>query len=245
LAAGNAHIAVVDDDPKIRTVLRKCLEGEGYRVSEAGGSAELFSILAVEPVSLITLDLSLGQEDGLEVARRIRSQSQVPIIMVTGKGDMIDRVVGLEIGADDYIAKPFHLREVLARIRTVLRRAKSERTEAALPDASRSTKSDFYFEGWKLDPVKRELYSPAGNQSDLTTAEFDLLLLFVKRSGHVLSRDSIMTLLKGQDWAANDRAIDTMVARLRKKIGGDSPSRSLIKTIRGIGYQFTGKVTQV
>ena len=124
----SASIVVVDDDPKIRTLLRRALEPEGYRVSEAAGSEELFALLRVEQADLITLDLTLRNEDGLEIARRIRSESQVPIIMVTGKGDMIDRVVGLELGADDYITKPFHVREVLARIRTVLKRTANNRT---------------------------------------------------------------------------------------------------------------------
>lgn len=240
MAAESAHIAVVDDDPKIRTILRKCFEQEGYTVSEAATSAALHAILEARHVDLITLDLGLAQEDGLDIARQIRARLPIPIVMVTGKSDVVDRVVGLEIGADDYISKPFHLREVLARIRTVLRRSKPAGAEAAAPASSHQ--AEYQFEGWRLDPVKRELFDPTGAACNLTTAEFDLLVLFVKRSGQVLERDTIMTALKGQAWAANDRAIDTMVARLRKKVGGDSPS--LIKTVRGIGYQFAAKVTQ-
>jgi DNA-binding response OmpR family regulator len=242
--AEHAHIAVVDDDPKIRAILRKCFEHEGYRVSEAATGADLYALLESQRIDLITLDLGLAYEDGLDVARQVRARSQIPIVMVTGKGDVVDRVVGLEIGADDYISKPFHLREVLARIRTVLRRSKTSPAEAAPPQEARPHQPEYQFEGWGFDPVKRELRTPSGTLCDLTTAEFDLLALFVKRSGQVLERDTIMTLLKGQDWAANDRAIDTMVARLRKKIGDDSPSRSLIKTVRGIGYQFAAKVRQ-
>jgi DNA-binding response OmpR family regulator len=244
LAAENAHIAVVDDDPKIRTILRKCFEREGYTVSEAATSGDLYAVLDSHYVDLITLDLGLAREDGLDIARQVRARSQIPIVMVTGKGDVVDRVVGLEIGADDYISKPFHLREVLARIRTVLRRSKHAPAEAASSTTGQPRPLEYHFEGWRLDPVKRALYAPDGTCCDLTTAEFDLLSLFVKRSGQVLERDTIMTLLKGQDWAANDRAIDTMVARLRKKVGGDSPSRSIIRTVRGIGYQFGAKVTQ-
>ena len=241
MAAESAHIAIVDDDPKIRAVLRKCFEHEGYRVSEGATGGDLYALLDSHHVDLITLDLGLAHEDGLDVARQVRARSQVPIVMVTGKGDVVDRVVGLEIGADDYISKPFHLREVLARIRTVLRRSKHDPASTIVPAAGQP---EYHFEGWRLDPIKRALHAPDGKPCDLTTAEFDLLMLFVKRSGQVLERDTIMTLLKGQDWAANDRAIDTMVARLRKKVGGESPSRSLIKTVRGIGYQLAAKVTQ-
>jgi two-component system phosphate regulon response regulator OmpR len=210
-------------------------------VSEAATSAALHAILEARPVDLITLDLGLVQEDGLDIARQIRARLAIPIVMVTGKGDVVDRVVGLEIGADDYISKPFHLREVLARIRTVLRRSKPAGTDPASPKAVSGRQPEYHFEGWRLDPVKRELFAPSGTACNLTTAEFDLLVLLVKRSGQVLERDTIMTALKGQEWAANDRAIDTMVARLRKKVGGDSPS--LIKTVRNIGYQFAAKVT--
>ncbi len=161
--------------------------------------------------------------------------------MVTGKSDLIDRVVGLELGADDYIAKPFHLREMLARVRTVLRRAggRAERSAAA-PRPLDEVR--YRFDDWELNLTKRELRQPGGAFCNLTTAEFDLLAVLVKRPGHVLSRDAIMALLKGHDWAANDRAIDSQVSRLRRKLGGDS--ESLIKTIRGAGYSFTARVTK-
>jgi DNA-binding response OmpR family regulator len=238
----SARIVVVDDDPKIRTLLRRTLEPEGYRVSEAAGSEELFALLRGEPADLITLDLTLRNEDGLEIARRIRSESQVPIIMVTGKGDMIDRVVGLELGADDYITKPFHVREVLARIRTVLKRTANNRTGPGGSTTS-ERRSIFRFDGWQLDAQKRELRSPNGSPCALTTAEFDLLVVFVMRPNRVLTRDAIMEHLKGNNWAANDRAIDTQVARLRKKLENDRDLPSLIKTVRGFGYSFTADVS--
>jgi DNA-binding response OmpR family regulator len=238
----SARIVVVDDDPKIRTLLRRALEPEGYRVSEAAGSEELFALLRGEPADLITLDLTLRNEDGLEIARRIRSESQVPIIMVTGKGDMIDRVVGLELGADDYITKPFHVREVLARIRTVLKRTANNLTgPRGNPTSDR--RSILRFDGWQLDTQKRELRSPNGSPCALTTAEFDLLVVFVMRPNRVLKRDAIMEALKGNNWAANDRAIDTQVARLRKKLENDRDRPSLIKTVRGFGYSFTADVS--
>ncbi len=188
-------------------------------------------------MDLITLDLTLGNESGLEIARKLRAGSEIPIIMVTGKGDLIDRVVGLELGADDYIAKPFHLREMLARVRTVLRRTG---THAGGPPTENELKCRF--DEWELNLTKRELREPGGALCHLTTAEFDLLAVLIKRPGHVLSRDAIMDLLKGHDWAANDRAIDSQISRLRKKLGGDS--ESLIKTVRGVGYSFTAKVAK-
>jgi DNA-binding response OmpR family regulator len=234
-----AHIIVVDDDPRIRTVLRRALEPEGFRVSEASGSAALFALIKSEPVDLITLDLTLGDEDGLEVARRIRAESRVPIIMVTGKGDMVDRVVGLELGADDYISKPFHLREVLARVRSVLRRAHGGKSETPTDEA----RSLYRFAGFRLDIPKRELATPEGRPCALTTAEFDLLVVLVKRPNRVLSREQIMEALKGHNWAANDRAVDTQIARLRKKLEGGAARTALIKTVRGVGYSFTADVS--
>ncbi len=229
----------MDDEPPIRTLLRNCFEAEGYRVSEAASGAELTKLVKAGGVGLITLDLTLGNESGLEIARGIRAESQVPIIMVTGKGDLIDRVVGLEVGADDYIAKPFHLREMLARVRSVLRRSGAQADRGATTSAMEVI---YRFDGWEFNLTRRELNQPDGKPCSLTTAEIDLLAVLVKRPGHVLSRDAIMDQLKGHDWAANDRAIDSQVSRLRKKLDGDSEATSLIKTIRGAGYSFTGKV---
>jgi DNA-binding response OmpR family regulator len=235
-----AHILVVDDDPKVRLLLRKCLEPEGYRVSEAHDAQSVFSVLNAGDVDLITLDLTLASEDGLDIARRIRSVAAVPIIMITGKGDTIDRIVGLELGADDYISKPFHIREVLARVRSVLRR--SQEGSLSRHPRNRANKV-FRFANWVLDCDKRELRSTAGTLSQLTTAEFDLLAILVQRPNRVLSRDTLLDLLKGQDWAAYDRIIDTQIARLRKKIEVNPEAPELIKTVRGIGYSFTADVT--
>lgn len=163
--------------------------------------------------------------------------------MVTGKGDLIDRVVGLEVGADDYIAKPFHLREMLARVRSVLRRS-GVRKEAAVEAPAQSDQLIYRFDHWELNLTRRELREPDGTLCPLTTAELELLTVLVKRPGHVMSRDTIMDLLKGHDWAANDRAIDSQISRLRKKLGADLEATSLIKTIRGVGYSFTAKVTK-
>ncbi|MGE3872059.1 MAG: response regulator [Parvibaculaceae bacterium] len=234
------HIVVVDDEQAIRTLLRNCFEAEGFRVSEAGTGEGLLKLVEAGDVDLVTLDLTLGNESGLEIARNLRSRSDIPIIMVTGKSDLIDRVVGLELGADDYIAKPFHLREMLARVRTVLRRTGRQGERAAAEPAQDELK--YRFDDWELNLTKRELREPGGGLCPLTTAEFDLLAVLIRRPGHVLSRDAIMDLLKGHHWAANDRAIDSQISRLRRKLGGDS--EALIKTVRGAGYSFTARVTK-
>lgn len=223
------HILVVDDDAQIRRMLRRCLEDEGYQVSESGDGDNIEALVR-GGVDLVTLDLNLGSADGLAIARRIRQVSEVPIIMITGKGDMIDRIVGLELGADDYIAKPFHLREVLARIRSVLRRS-----VGSTPTQDTSIR----FDGYILDPARRSLTGPTGDPISLTTGEFELLLLFCRHAHAVLDRDRIMDLLKGHDWAPNDRSIDNQVARLRKLIETDTRNPQLIKTVRGAGYSFT------
>ena len=233
------HILVVDDDPKVRLLLRRCFEGEGFRVSEAANGADAERIVGGDPPDLVTLDLALPDIDGLSVARDIRSRSDVPIIMVTGKGETIDRVVGLEIGADDYVAKPFHLREVLARVRAVLRRAEGRREEPGV-------KQDrLGFDGWVLDLRRRELTRPGGDPCPLTTAEFGLLEVFVTHPNRVLSRDQIMDLMKGQSWSPLDRSIDNLVAKLRRKLESEADSSELVKTVRGLGYLFAGHVRRL
>ncbi len=229
------HILIVDDDLKIRTLLRRCFEGEGFAVSEAKDGAELRACLERHPITLITLDLNLGKENGLDLAREIRKSWNTPIIMLTGKGDAIDRIVGLELGADDYLAKPFELRELVARVRAVLRRSAAR--EELAPSESR-----YMFDGWIFDLHRRSLTRDGGAGPDLTTSEFNLLEAFVKRPHRALSRDDIMDLLKGQDWSPMDRSIDNLIARLRKKIEHDPDHPSLIKTVRGIGYIFAADV---
>jgi two-component system, OmpR family, response regulator len=239
------HILVVDDERRIRTMLSRYLADEGYRVSEAADGAAMRQVLERETVDLVLLDLVMPGEDGLSLARHIRQRSEIPVIMLTGKGELIDRVVGLEAGADDYIAKPFHLREVLARIRTVMRRVHPQ-PAPALPQAP-SLKDDagetLVFQGWKFDLLKRELRRPDGRLVPLTAGEFDLLRVFARNPNRVLDRDHLMTLVKGRDWAAFDRAIDTQVVRLRKKIEPDPQNPELIKTVRGAGYIFAASVT--
>lgn len=241
--SGPLHVLVVDDEPRIRTMLRRYLVGEGFAVSEAANGAAMRDVLAREAIDLVLLDLMMPGEDGLSLARHIRQHSEIPIIMLTGKGDLIDRVVGLEAGADDYITKPFELREILARIRTVMRRAGPHAPLAATGPAAVATIDEvLVFEGWRFDLLRRELRRPAGELVPLTAGEFELLRVFAHHPNRVLSRDQLIDLVKGREWAAYDRAIDTQVARLRKKVERDPGNPTLIKTVRGGGYVFAASV---
>jgi DNA-binding response OmpR family regulator len=234
------RILVVDDDPKIRDLLRHCLEAAAFHVDEAESAEGVRAALKVSRPDLVTLDLNLGSQDGLEIAREIRRTSDVPIIIITGKDDIIDRVVGLELGADDYITKPFHVREMLARVRTVLRRAGNHGNSTVPtqdePSGDRNLQS---LDGLTIDRDGMVLTDRDGQVCDLTTADFKLLCAFVDNPKRVLSRDRLMDLVNGTAWAPLDRAIDNQVARLRKKIERDPARALLIKTVRGIGYTLT------
>jgi two-component system, OmpR family, response regulator len=235
------HVLVVDDEPRIRTMLRRYLSGEGLKVSDAGDGAAMRAILEREAIDLVLLDLMMPGEDGLSLARYIRQHSDIPVIMLTGKGDLIDRVVGLEAGADDYITKPFELREVLARIRTVMRRAAPRPTTGASAAAAIPGEAHV-FEGWRLDLVRRELQRAGGEPVALTAGEFELLRVFASHPNRVLSREQLIDMVKGRGWVAYDRAVDTQVGRLRKKIEADPAEPTLIKTVRGGGYIFAAAV---
>lgn len=231
------HLLVVDDDPRIRQMLTRYFEDEGYVVSTASNGPEMRASLQQENFDIILLDWVLpGGEDGLDLAREIRAQSDIPIIMLTGRDDVVDRIVGIEVGADDYIAKPFHLREVHARLKSILRRrqpaAKARENEPG--DVLR-------FEGWQLDIGKRQLLSPDKNEIELTTGEFDMLVVFARHAGRVLSRDFLMESTRGRNLEVYDRTIDAQIARLRKKIEANPTHPQLIKSIRGVGYVFTAR----
>jgi two-component system, OmpR family, response regulator len=233
------RVLVVDDDPGIRELLRDMLEIEGYVVSEAVNGRQMFSALQKQPFDLVTLDLNLPGEDGLALAREMRAVRDVPIIIITAKDAEIDKVVGLEIGADDYITKPFSVREVLARVRAVLRRFRAPQTS---PSTGDSGDQKLRFDGWVLNVPARELRNLAGEVRELTTAEFNMLRVFAERPARILSRDALMDALKGQDWTPVDRSIDALVSRLRKKIEKDPDHPSLIKTVRCVGYVFAASV---
>lgn len=238
------RILVVDDDPRVRRLLDRYLTREGFEVAQAASGAEMREAMGQGPVSLVLLDLVLPGEDGLTLARELRQHSNVPIIMLSGKGKMLDRVIGLEVGADDYITKPFHLREVLARIRSVLRRQGEVpgAIEAAPESPAEGTVYDFA--GWRLDATKRELVDAERAPVALTTGEFNLLLALVRSAGRVLDRDQLMDQVKNRAWSPYDRSMDSQVRRLRTKIERDPSKPELIKTVRGVGYVFTPKVTQ-
>jgi two-component system phosphate regulon response regulator OmpR len=229
------HILVVDDDQRIRQMLTRYFEQEGYRISVAADGPTMRAQLN-DSVDVILLDVVMPGEDGLTLAREIRPNSDVGIIMLTGRDDVLDRIVGLEVGADDYIAKPFHLREVLARVKSVLRRREPRATPSG------TAHEVVRFEGWLLDLARRQLVSPTGEAVELTTGEFDLLAALAKHPGRVFGRDALMDLTRGRSWEAFDRTIDAQVARLRKKIETDPKKPMLIKSVRNVGYVFTGKI---
>ena len=240
-----AKILIVDDEEPVRRLLADCLEPEGFDVFEAGTGADMTRVLAAEQVDLITLDLALAGEDGLRLAREVRAKRNIPIVMITGKSDPIDRVVGLELGADDYITKPFHMREVLARIRAVLRRYQAAMPAPGAASGPREAGERYRFDARTLDVARREMQDATGHAIELTTTEFSLLLVFLRAPGRVLSRDQIMDQLKGHDWSPLDRSIDSMVARLRRKIEPENEMPKLIKTVRGVGYVFAGEVERL
>ena len=232
-------ILVVDDDPKMRKLLRACLEADGFGVSEAGDQAAALDAMRREEVALVTLDLNLGADNGFDLAREIARDHKVPIIVVTGRGDVIDRVVGLELGADDYIVKPFHPREMVARVRTVLRRT-ARTVEAPAEDGQ-----VFVFDGLRADPSRLELLDREGAVVELTGGDFRLLEVFLEAPGRILSRDTILDRRHGRCWSPYDRSIDNQVARLRKKIELDPANPRIIKTVRGIGYTMAVPVRRV
>lgn len=232
-----AHILVVDDDPRIRSMLVRYFETSGYRVSIAQNAMQLRQKLS-DAVDLVLLDLGLPDEDGLNLAREIRALPHTAVIIVSGRGDDVDRIVGLEVGADDYISKPFNLREVLARVKSVLRR-----TQTASPSQDASGWSNcLKFDNWVVNLNSRELTSPQGLNVSVTTGEFDLLSVFIHNPGRVLSRDFLMDQTRGRGWETFDRAIDAQVTRLRRKLGDESANSTLIKSVRGVGYLFSPKV---
>ena len=237
------HILVVDDEPAVRTLLRQGFELQGYSVSEAGSKARLLEILERGSVGLITLDLELGRENGLELAREIRARHNIPIIMVTGKGAPDERLVGLESGADDYITKPFHIREVLLRTRTVLERYDSRKNEVGRNDGPISERLSF--ESGMLDVARRELSDHSGDRIDLTDAELDLLAIFLRHPTRILSREELAQMVFKRPWSPLERTVDNHIARLRKKIEPPGEEPKLIKSVRGVGYVFTGDVRRV
>jgi two-component system, OmpR family, response regulator len=234
----NGHILIVDDQREICDLVQEYLAGEGYRVSTAQDGAGMRKVMAQSRVDLVILDLMLPGEDGLSLARWLREESSVGIIILTGRGEIVDRIIGLEMGADDYLPKPFHLRELLARVKSVLRRASAH----SIDTQGAMSRSKARFAGWNLDLSSRELYSPAGKEVRLTTGEFDLLAAFVNNANQVLTRDRLLDLARNREAGPFDRTIDVQVGRLRRKLEDDPQRPTIIKTVRGTGYIFTPTV---
>ncbi len=239
--AAQARLLIVDDDQGLRETLADFFEIEGYAVSQAANIREARAQISAAEPDLMLLDINMPGGDGLTFAAEMRGHSAIPIIILSGKGAMVDRVVGLEVGADDYLAKPFELRELLARVRAVLRRARS------LPSAQPSTTAPGgqrtgRFSAFVFKPDQRTLLSPAGEVIDLTGAEYNLLAAFIERSNRVLSRDALADLTRKDDWDAFDRSIDTLVSRLRRKLAPYADASQIIQTIRGEGYVLAADV---
>ena len=231
------HVLVVDDDAEIRNLLREYLEKNGYRVTTVADGKGMWAALEPGRVHIVVLDLMLPGEDGLTLCRNLRARSAVPVIMLTARGEETDRIVGLEMGADDYLAKPFNPRELLARIKSVLRRSR------ALPDNLQpETASTIRFAGWALDLAARNLVSPAGVVVALSGTEFRLLSIFLAHPNRVLNRDQLIDLMLSRDASPFDRSIDVQVSRLRHRLGEDAKEPAIIKTVRGEGYVLSAPV---
>ncbi|MGQ7246347.1 response regulator [Halomonas sp. V046] len=234
----NAHILIVEDDPTSRHLLVGYFEKAGYRVSARDSADALEPLIHDTGVDLVLLDISLPGRDGLSVTRELRAQSRIGIILVTGAGDDIDRIVGLEMGADDYVTKPFNPRELLVRVKNLLWRVLAEDAGQSSPDASL-----WRFEGWSLKARKRELTGPDQHSHRLPEGEFKLLLALLSHPGQVLSRDQLMDAIRQREWTPNDRTIDVLIGRLRRKLQDPSHDPRLILTAHGAGYVFAGELS--
>jgi len=230
-------ILVVDDEPDICTIVEFALSGAGYEVITHGRGDGVVEIVKDQKIDLVVLDLGLPGIDGLTLTRTLKEHMDVGVIIVSGRGEATEKVIGLEIGADDYMAKPFEPRELLARVRSVLRRM--EKSE----DSDENEISIFQFEGWKLDVMVRLVTSPSNDPVSMSSGEFNLLRAFVEHPNRVLSRDRLLDFTHDTDAPAFDRSVDVQIARLRKKIEPDPQQPSFIKTVRNAGYIFAAKVT--
>ncbi len=236
------HIAIVDDEPDITALLANYLQAQGFRVTQLHNGRALMATMASDAPSLVLLDLGLPGEDGFSIARQLREHWRCGLVIVTGRGDAVDKIVGLEVGADDYVTKPFDLRELLARIKAVLRRIVPAESPAvaAAPAADRDR---FQFAGWQLDTAARRLTDNHGQETTLTGGEFNLLCTLVRHPGRVLSRDFLLDETRGRDGGPFDRTIDVQVGRLRKKLETDPDDPQIIKSVRGAGYILVSPVT--
>lgn len=228
------HILVVDDDYEIRKLLSRYMVGQGFRVTTAADGKEMEEKLATQRIDFVVLDLMLPDASGLDLCRDLRSRSNIPVILLTALKEDVDRIIGLEIGADDYLGKPFNPRELVARIRAVLRRIQPAALELAAPRV-------FRFAGFTVEPELRRVTAEDGTDVSLTGAEFDLLMAFLERPGRILSREQLLDITKGREAGPFDRSVDVLVSRLRRKLG-DQGTFQILKTLRNGGYQLAVRV---
>lgn len=233
------RVLIVDDDPLIRDLLHAYLSQEGYEVHCADTAEGAEAFLARHAVDLVLLDIRLPGKDGLTLTRELRVRSEIGIILITGRNDDIDRIVGLECGADDYVIKPLNPRELVSRAKNLVRRVRAAQVAQPAPSASHALKQ---FADWALDSDRRRLIDPRGGETLLTHGEFQLLSVFLRNSGHTLTRDQLMDQIRNREWVPNDRSIDVLVGRLRRKLHDDPAEPQLIITIHGTGYLFTASV---
>ncbi|OSM01817.1 response regulator [Magnetofaba australis] len=235
------HILVVEDDPTSRELLSGYFVNAGYSVTQAHDESSMKNVMAKQNIDVILLDIGLPGRDGLELTREVRARSEVGIILVSSRGDDVDRIIGLEIGADDYVVKPFNERELLARVKSLLRRID------AIKQATREDEPSavYRFASWTLDPATRKAVSAEQGEQTLTNGEYRLLLAFLNRSGRALSRDQLLDAVSSREWSPNDRTIDVMVNRLRRKLEQDPARPQLFITVHGVGYQFTAQVEKL
>jgi len=240
LVAAPPVVLVVEDDPGLRTLLMRTLRENGFHVLSAGSGPEMLRCLEGAHVDMILLDVMLPGANGFDLCRAVRQTSAVPIIIVSARGDEADRLVGLELGADDYVPKPFSAKELIARIRATLRR-----TRGQVGPAARPTRAQIAFAGWIVDPAARELVSPEGVSVELSGAEFDLLLALLSHPQRVIGRERLLELSRARLADASDRSIDVLVSRLRRKLSGAGDGNAIIRTVRGVGYMLAHPVKRV
>ena len=233
------RVLIVDDDPLIRELLQAYLSQEGYEVHCAATAELAETFLASQTVDLVMLDIRLPGKDGLTLTRELRVRSEVGIILITGRNDEIDRIVGLECGADDYVIKPLNPRELVSRAKNLIRRVRHAQAPQPTPAIAKAVKQ---FATWALDTDRRRLIDQTGGETLLTHGEYQLLSVFLRNSGHTLSRDQLMDQIRNREWVPNDRSIDVLVGRLRRKLHDDPAEPQLIITIHGAGYLFTASV---
>jgi two-component system OmpR family response regulator len=248
------RILVVEDDQDVRSLVVRCLTGAGFAVVETGTGAEALAAALRDPPDLVVIDLGLPDADGLAITRTLKERTDCGLVILSGRGDAIERIIGLEIGADDYVSKPFEPRELVARVRSVLRRIRPPApvvvgdvapltpAPGQAPAAAPAGSPALEFEGWTLIPDARRLLRPDGRDEELTTGEFNLLHALAERPGRVLSRDQLLDLTHGDHAPAFDRSVDVQIGRLRRKIERDPAEPTIVKTVRNAGYMFTAPV---